>query len=476
MNWRSIKIGDFLHRIRIPVDIEDDQDYNLVTIRMHHKGVALRGTKRGKDIGTKRMYRVAPGHFILSGIDARHGAFGIVPEELDGAVVTNDFWYFEVDEKQVDKELFLHLTSTSFFDDLCRIASDGTTNRVRLQADKFFNYEINLPAVKDQRELMAQLKHTNAAVATVLDETDQQLTHLTHLRQALLREAMQGQLLPQDPTDEPAALLLKKLQAAKAATGKGGKGKAGALFAEEAEAVEGLFDIPASWVWYALEDIATLITDGTHQTPSYTEQGRPFLSAQNIKPFRFMPEIHRYVSEEAYQEYTKIKKPELGDLLIARVGAGIGECAVIDKQIDFAFYVSLGLVKLVPGFLSADYLAYMINGPFGVAYSKNNIASKGGSAGNFNLTKIRTFPIPLPPLAEQYRIVAKLEQLMQHCDALEQRIRESRQLAELLLQTALREALAPSAGTEEATEEITTEPGPSTHRRGAQLALTDLFE
>lgn len=263
MKWRSIQICDFLHRVRVPVDIEDDQDYNLVTIRMHHKGVALRGTKRGKDIGSKRMYRVATGHFILSGIDARHGAFGIVPAELNGAVVTNDFWYFEVDETQVDKELFLHLTSTTFFDDLCRIASDGTTNRVRLQADKFFNYEINLPAVEEQRELMAQLKHTNAAVASVLTETDQQFTYLTQLRQALLREAMQGQLLPQDTTDEPAAVLLQKLQAAKATAGKAGKRKGGGLFVEEAEAVEGPFEIPASWVWCKLNDVCRITGGGT---------------------------------------------------------------------------------------------------------------------------------------------------------------------------------------------------------------------
>ncbi|MEJ7663516.1 MAG: hypothetical protein WKG07_30200 [Hymenobacter sp.] len=110
---------------------------------------------------------------------------------------------------------------------MCRIASDGTTNRVRLQADKFFNYEINLPAVEEQRELVAQLKHTNSAVALVLNETDQQLAHLTQLRQALLREAMQGQLLPQDPTDEPAAGLLQRLQAANATPGKGvGQGRA----------------------------------------------------------------------------------------------------------------------------------------------------------------------------------------------------------------------------------------------------------
>ena len=95
---------------------------------------------------------------------------------------------------------------------------------------------------------------------------------------------------------------------------------------------------------------------------------------------------------------------------------------------------------------------------------------------NISQDNLRATIIPLPPPAEQHRIVAKLEQLMQHCDALEQRIRESRRLAEQLLQTALREALAPPAGPEVAAEEITTEPGSRTHRRGAQLALTDLFE
>ncbi|UOQ80995.1 restriction endonuclease subunit S [Hymenobacter sp. 5414T-23] len=446
MNWRSIRIGDFLHRVRIPVDIKDDQDYNLVTIRMHHKGVALRGIKRGKDIGSKRMYRVAPGHFILSGIDARHGAFGIVPEELDGAVVTNDFWYFEVDEEQVDKELFLHLTSTSFFDDLCRIASDGTTNRVRLQADKFFNYEINLPAVEDQRELMAQLKHTNAAVAAVLEETDQQLAHLTQLRQALLREAMQGQLLPQDPTDEPAAVLLQKLQVAKAAAGKGGKCKAGTLFAEEP--VDGPFEIPSSWEWITLGEIASKIGSGSTPKAGYTKEGVPFFRSQNIYEEGLELSDVVYISQDIHHSMRGTQVQE-NDVLLNITGGSLGRATLV-TDLPSGGNVSQHVCIVRSSTLNSRFLHKLILSP----YFQDLIFTSTSGAGRQGLPKynLEQFLIPIPPLAEQHRIVVKLEQLMQHCDALEQRIRESRRLAEQLLQTALREALAPPAGTEPAEE------------------------
>ena len=98
-------IGDFLKRIKRPVKLVDDQDYKLVTIKINHNGVLLRELKKGALIKSK-MYEVTNGDFILSGIDARNGAFGIVPPELNGAIVTNDFWYFEIDESIISKRLF----------------------------------------------------------------------------------------------------------------------------------------------------------------------------------------------------------------------------------------------------------------------------------------------------------------------------------------------------------------------------------
>ena len=154
-----------------------------------------------------------------------------------------------------------------------------------------------------------------------------------------------------------------------------------------------------------------------------------------------MPEEHKFVSEEAYQAYISNRKPELGDLLIGRVGAGIGETAVIDKDLEFCIYVSLGLIQPFKEYINSNYLAYVFNSSYGVKYAKGNISSKGGSAGNFNLGRIRSFLIPLPPLSEQQAIVSKLDELMRACDELEASIRTSQQQNEMLLQQVLREAL-----------------------------------
>lgn len=179
---------------------------------------------------------------------------------------------------------------------------------------------------------------------------------------------------------------------------------------QEAEFQSELFQIPSNWIWCKLDDLCTIITDGTHQTPSYKENGRPFISAQHVKPFIFSPEEHKYVSEEAYQECIKSGKPEKDDILVTRVGA-IGEATVIDVDMEFAYYVSVGLLKPFKEYVLPRFLAYVINSPYGNLYSKGNVSSKGSSAGNFNLGRIRSFLIPLAPKSEQKKILNFLEDL-----------------------------------------------------------------
>ena len=171
-----------------------------------------------------------------------------------------------------------------------------------------------------------------------------------------------------------------------------------------------IFNIPKNWAWCKLDDLCSNITDGTHQTPSYKESGRPFISAQHVKPFSFSPNKFKYVSEEAFQECIKSGKPERGDLLVTRVGA-IGEAAVIDVDIEFAYYVSVGLIKPFNEFILSKFLVFIFNSPYGNLYSKGNVSSKGSSAGNFNLGRIRSFLIPLPPISEQEMILDFLEDL-----------------------------------------------------------------
>jgi type I restriction enzyme S subunit len=303
-----------------------------------------------------------------------------------------------------------------------------------LEEKSYFNSEI------EEKIISTHQNQVDGGALSV--ELNQQLSLVKQLRQAFLRDAMQGKLVPQDPNDEPASVLLEKIKTEKEKLIAAKVIKEGKL--QEAETLEELlFDIPSHWLWCTLDSICKNITDGTHQTPTYTKTGRMFLSAQNVKPFKFMPEEHKFVSEEAYQGYIKNRKPERGDLLIGRVGAGIGETAVIDQDLDFCIYVSLGLVQPFKDFVDSNYLAYVFNSPYGYSYAKGNISSKGGSAGNFNLGRIRSFLIPFPPLSEQKRIVTKLNELMLLCDKLEASIKESKAQNEALLQQVLQEALEP---------------------------------
>ena len=180
-------IGDFLNRLKRPVELESQKEYKLVTVKLNHNGVVLRESKKGCEIKSN-MYLVNVGDFILSGIDARNGAFGIIPEELNNAIVTNDFWYFEIDENIILKELFLELTETTWFDEICKKGSGGTTQRIRLQKDKFFNQTVWLPERNNQETILNKIKLFRQLQA----EIEKQSKYSKDLLKALLKETFGG--------------------------------------------------------------------------------------------------------------------------------------------------------------------------------------------------------------------------------------------------------------------------------------------
>lgn len=342
---------------------------------------------------------------------------------------------------------FLHLYLSHFKDTVLVPLMKGAAN-VSLSMKEIATVEIPVPPLDEQQSLINLIFRIEDEHQELLTETNRQGDLLKQLRQALLQEAAEGKLTTAWRKQHPVAkgdpqydamALLAQIKAEKERLVKEGKIRKEKPLSPVADA-DKLFELPDGWVWCSLGELCSKITDGTHQTPTYVEHGRMFLSAQNIKPFRFMPEIHKFVSEQAFQDCIKNRKPELGDVLVARVGAGIGEAAVIDQDIEFAFYVSLGLVKPIHKALYNKFLAMLFNSPMGVAYSKGNIASGGTSAGNFNLEKIRTFPIPLAPLAEQQAIVARVDSLMAVIDELEKQVAERKGQTRLLMQTVLREA------------------------------------
>lgn len=277
-----------------------------------------------------------------------------------------------------------------------------------------------IPPLAEQERIVAKIEELMPLIEEY-GKAEEQLTKLNaefpdKLRKSILQQAVQGKLTERDPADEPASELIKRIKTEKEALIKSGKIKKEKLLPAITDE-EKPFDIPDTWEWVRLSDICN-ISDGTHQTPTYVEHGIPFISAQNVKPYRFLPENHRDVSYEDYLEYNKNISPEKGDILMARVGAGIGEAAIIDQDFEFSIYVSLTLIKCYSKEFDMMYLLHVLNSPIGRKLAEKKTLGKGASQGNLNLIFIREFVLPIPPLAEQKRIVKRVEELLALCDGL----------------------------------------------------------
>lgn len=164
MTWRTIQLGDVLVRSRNHVRVEPNKPYKQITVRLWGKGLELRGICNGSEIAAERQIAVTTGDFLISKIDARHGAFGLVPESLSGAVVSNDFPCFAINNGVMDSDFLNWFSKTASFIALCRRASSGSTNRVRLKEDQFLALEIPQPDLSEQRRIAHQLNSVQASL------------------------------------------------------------------------------------------------------------------------------------------------------------------------------------------------------------------------------------------------------------------------------------------------------------------------
>ena len=151
-----IQIKEFLTRNKTAITVQDEITYQRVTIRVRNGGVIPRDEVKGTEIGTKKQFRVSAGQFILSKIDARNGAMGIIPENLDGAIVTQDFLAYDIDTTKINPQYLVLVSTTKQFLDFCQSCSSGTTNRQRVNEDKFLNIQIPLPPLAEQNKLVEE--------------------------------------------------------------------------------------------------------------------------------------------------------------------------------------------------------------------------------------------------------------------------------------------------------------------------------
>jgi len=262
---------------------------------------------------------------------------------------------------------------------------------------------------------------------------------IAKLRAAILQLAVQGKLVPQDPNDEPAWVLLERIKAEKERLVKGKVIKKEKTLPEN-NSSEYQHPITTGWCWSNIQSVTLFVTDGEHSTPPRVPAaGVPMGTAKNVRDGYIDLRVTDFVSEETAQKCWKRCHPEHDDILMVCVGATTGRLTVIKNPGDFILVRSVALIRPCSQYVLPEYIAVSLRSPIGQVQIWGNV--KQSAQPCLYIGKINGLSIPLPPLEEQKRIVAKVDQLMTLCDALEAKLNQAQQHSEKLMEATVRQLL-----------------------------------
>lgn len=368
-NWPQVPLGEVLTKSEEWTDINPTDTYREITVRLWGKGVTLRREANGSQIASSRRLLARAGQFILSRIDARNGAFGLVPKSLDGAVVSSDFPLFTPNRSRLLPSFLHWMSKTRSFVDICKAASEGTTNRVRLQEDRFLRMTLTLPPLSEQRRILARIEELAASVNEACNLRGETITELKALLQTVKRE----HLKPAANWQRPKLRNLAELR-------------------------------------YGISEAISNATD--------PELGLPIIRMANLSldgeldfsDLRYIP-----VSVEEEQQFSL--RP--GDLLLNwRSGSQqhVGKTALFDQDGTFLFASFLLRIRCNSQLVRPEFLKLSLN--FMRAEGLFIDAQRFQVNTKLNASEFGEFVIDLPDLEDQRRIVAELGALQAQVDAL----------------------------------------------------------
>lgn len=361
--WQTVQLGDVLCRVKAELAVDDSVTYKQVTVRLWNKGVILRGEQGGIDIKTKRQFYVKTGQLLLSRIDVRNGAIGLVPKELDGAIVSNDFWVYDFDENKLYPKFLEHYVATPGFIEDANRTSSGTTKRIRADENAFLNISIPLPPLDEQRRIVERVEALAARIAKAQS-----------LREETNREV-----------DLLAFTTARK------------------IFAElDAEIVD-------------LGELVDESRNGIQTGPfgaqlgsgDFIENGHPVITIGNVQFSGLETRKLKFISNEKAKQLERYVAKE-GDILFARMGT-VGRCCVVPKEGEGWIY-NYHLIRVALDKARAEprYIHWLIRASEDI---ENKLSEKirGATREGVNSKIVASLPCRVPPLDEQRRIVAYLD-------------------------------------------------------------------
>ena len=306
------------------------------------------------------------------------------------------------------------------YEEIFNKKATGTTFKA-ISNDVVFNQIIPLPPLLEQERIAKSVDLLFTQIDTI-EQNQAEIENLyDELKKRTLDLAIQGKLVPQDPSDEPASVLLEKIRAEKKAQlGKKYvdsyiyKGDDNRYYEHidgknKDVVIEVPFDLPYNWCYARLSTLVNLLTDGTHSTPKYTATGIPFISVKDLSSGKLLFENTKFISLEEHRELSKRCNPRKGDILLTKVGT-TGIPVLVDTDKEFSLFVSVALLKFNSDCINSEFFIFLLKSPLVQEQATENTRGVGNK--NWVLSDINKTLVVLPPLAEQQRMVDKINKIL----------------------------------------------------------------
>ena len=348
-------------------------------------------------------------------ICARNGSKRLVGKS---AIVDKEgmsFGAFMAIFRSVCNPYIIHVINSAYFRNSL-LGDTGTTTINQITQDMLKNALIPLPPLSEQKRIVAKIEELLPYVdryAVAYEKLAQVNAKFPEdMKKSILQYAIQGKLVEQRPEEGSGEELYQQIQDKKQWLVKEGKIKKEKPLPEITED-EVPFDIPESWKWVRLQNITTVLGDGIHGTPQYTiNGGYYFINGNNLAEGRI--EIKSDTKQVDVSEYEKHKKPLDTNTILISINGPIGNYAFYEGE-PIILGKSACYFSLLSG-VSKEYICMLIKSKVFFDYAKREATQT--TIKNVSLKSMRMLPVPLPPLAEQKRIVEKLEELLPLCERL----------------------------------------------------------
>lgn len=438
------KLREFLRLVDRTEKVLPDKLYRQIGVRVWGNGAYERESILGCNTKYKVLSKVCTNDLIVNKIWARNGSIAIVTSELDGLYCSSEFPLFVVDEKKALLEWVRWLVKTPWFWKKCMEKSGGTSGKNRIAPNKFLEIDVDLPTLDRQTEISSRLDNSVPPISALESTNKENSILVRDLRQSILQYAVSGKLVPQDPNDEPAFVILTKIKADRKRLVKE-KNIRKEKDLPQISQQEIPYNLPNGWVWARLVDLIALEKNAMKRGPFGGSLRKEIFVEDGYLVYEQRHAIHNDFEYKRYfitpEKFVEMKafKVSPGDLIISCSGT-LGKISEIPQDArEGIINQALLKIKLNSELIRNDFFMTLFNSPIFQAniYEK----AKGSAITNMvGVDGLKKIVLGLPPLPEQERIQAKTVQLMSLCDELDGKIKENEENSEFLMETVLKEA------------------------------------